>query len=402
MFKDDISNLSKYSNKKILCTCDFCKKDYYSRLSIINRSSNPEKHSCSSPSCRKAKVLETSGYTGFKDSDIQKKIKEKILDKYNVNNISELDYVKEKKKQKYREKNNGKMISEWAESVGKSISTMGQQISRYGLDVALKIKNKSSGLELKFESILKKNNLQYIKQYKVGKYIADFLIDNKLIIETNGLYWHSDAIIRNKNYHKEKKDEYTKCSYYSMFFYEDEVNTKIDIIESMLLNKLQKSEKIYARKCKIELLKKNDIDKFLSQNHLMGTGQGKAVALLDDGEIVCCLQFINKKNNIEISRFCNKLNVAVIGGFSKLLLFLEKTYNKNISTFIDARYGSGSYLPNLGFVKTNESISFKWVNNSGKTFHRMRFPNNSGYKNNMNKIWDCGQIRYIKYIKGNK
>lgn len=32
------------------------------------------------------------------------------------------------------------MISEWAESVGKSISTMGQQISRYGLDVALKIK----------------------------------------------------------------------------------------------------------------------------------------------------------------------------------------------------------------------------------------------------------------------
>jgi len=39
-----------------------------------------------------------------------------------------------------------------------------------------------------------------------------------------------------------------------------------------------------------------------------------------------------------------------------------------------------------------------WTN--GKNcFHRMKYKNNSGYKMGLNKIWDCGQKKYIKNLR---
>ena len=102
------------------------------------------------------------------------------------------------------------------------------------------------------------------------------------------------------------------------------------------------------------------------------------------------------KDGLDVSRFCHKLKTNVIGGFSKLIKYVEKTLNPNfIQTFIDLRYGSGEYLKDLGFEKKTEYISFSWIKNSDRV-HRMNFPGNSGYEKGFNKLWDCGQAKYIK------
>ena len=66
----------------------------------------------------------------------------------------------------------------------------------------------------------------------------------------------------------------------------------------------------------------------------------------------------------------------------------------SITTFIDKRYGSGSYLSGLGFVYKHTYPSFKWTDGF-ESFHRLKFPGNSGYDQDLFKIWDCGQAKWI-------
>lgn len=127
----------------------------------------------------------------------------------------------------------------------------------------------------------------------------------------------------------------------------------------------------------------------------MGKGSGKTVALLDDGNIICAMRYINKENEVHISRFCTKLNTSVIGGFSRLLKqVINSSNNKRVVNFVDMRYGSGLYLESLGFNKEREQVSFVWTDFKNR-YHRMKFPSNSGYENGLFKIWDCGQAKYV-------
>jgi hypothetical protein len=63
-------------------------------------------------------------------------------------------------------------------------------------------------------------------------------------------------------------------------------------------------------------------------------------------------------------------------------------------TFIDLRYGDGSYLSDLGFKYNHTYPSFKWTDGQ-ITLNRLRFPGNSGYDHGLFKIWDCGQAKWI-------
>jgi hypothetical protein len=129
----------------------------------------------------------------------------------------------------------------------------------------------------------------------------------------------------------------------------------------------------------------------------MGKGKGHAYGLFYEDQLVCAILVCSKKgNNYEISRFCNVLNTNVIGGFSKLISFVEKELKpESILTFIDLRYGSGEYLVDLGFNYVSVNVSFKWTK-AGESVHRMKFPSSSGYADGWNKVWDCGQAKYIK------
>ncbi len=82
-----------------------------------------------------------------------------------------------------------------------------------------------------------------------------------------------------------------------------------------------------------------------------------------------------------------------------MLNFAISKENPNlVKTYIDQRYGTGSYLTNLGFLEKRTNLSFRWTNYE-KTFHRLVARGNKGYELGMAKIWDCGQKLFIKEIK---
>src|SRR5690606_37899032 len=116
------------------------------------------------------------------------------------------------------------------------------------------LRGRDSEIEEIVKAILEKHSIPYNKHKKFGKFFSDFILEEfNLIIECDGLFWHSDGCPdpKNKKYHLSKKEEYEKRELFSFFFREDEIKEKTDIVESMILNKLNKSSKIPARKTEL-------------------------------------------------------------------------------------------------------------------------------------------------------
>lgn len=341
------------------------------------------------------------------------------LEKYGVKNTFQLPVVKEKFIQNFGVDNpfkskiiqdkamaskiasgsintiNGKTILELSNEIDFCQSHINKIYREYGEDKVLLLKKEFSLIEEVVKNILDGLNVKFLRQSKVSSFFPDFVIpEHNLIIECDGLYWHSDKF-RSPAYHKNKKEEYIKNGFRSLFFRENEILDKADIVKSIILNKINSSKKIFARKTEVVFIKNND---FFKQNHLMGKGSGECFFLYDNEEgIVAGIQVKWKNKNkkeIEISRFCTKNGVSVVGGFSKLLNQVKKKFEPNkIITFIDQRYGDGDYLSKIGFEKRGSYTSFKWVKGI-KVLNRMIFPGNSGYEKGFLKLWDCGQAKW--------
>ena len=345
-------------------------------------------------------------YNTDKGNEILETRKNTCLEKYGVENSllipKNLESNEKKRQQKRIDSGKvyykGKTVKEWAKDKEMAVSSVYGRIQKYGTGALDKEKNRSE-LESLFANFLDDYNIKYKTEVQIENSRCDFLID-KLIVELDGFYWHSDAVIKNDNYHQEKRLLYIDNGYTPTFFRQNELYAdKFDIVKSIVLNKLSKSTKIHARKCNIYGVDNKIANKFLKENHLMGQGQGKSIGLFYENELVSIMQIKRTKDkNYDISRFCHKKFYSVIGGFSKLVKYIENNIDINsLSTFIDLRYGSGNYLENFDFKHISTNISFGWTD--GRIiYHRMKFPGNSGYKEGFFKIWDCGQSRYSKFF----
>jgi hypothetical protein len=331
------------------------------------------------------------------------KQKQTLLDKYGVDNIMKYSDTAKEAAKKMKETKiskgiivtyNDKTRPEIAAEIGFSRSHFGKLVTEYGIEEALQMEPTKTKLEQTFESFLKEQDLDYSCQFRLEKKIADFKIDS-LLIECDGLYWHSDAAKMDPDYHLNKKEVYDNAGYNSLFFREDEIREKFDIVKSVVLNKLNRSNRMFARHCRLDQIDNKTSDSFFETNHLMGKGRGATYVLTFKDEIVAALRLKRTKDqNYEISRFCNLKFNTVVGSFSRLLKFAMQDKNPDsVTTFIDRRYGKGSYLTNLGFKYIHTYPSFRWTDGF-ITFHRLKFPGNSGYDNGLFKIYDCGQAKW--------
>jgi len=351
----------------------------------------------------KDKVMEKYGVENvFQLEEVKRKIKSTNIEKYGVDHAMKVPEIARMAQDKGLETkiaagqinlHENKGIAEWAKELGFSKSHFNTLVNRHGWDIAVSMQPKMSSLEKIMEEILIEIGEKYIKQIKIKSYYADFVV-GELVIEVDGIFWHSD-FHKEDDYHVRKRLTYIDEGYIPLFFREDELLSKREIIKSIILNKLGKNERLYARKLELKESDKKEGSEFLGKNHLMGRGQGRCFTLSKDGQILACLRMKKIKDGWEISRFATKSGISIVGGFSRLISFFKRIVGDvQISTFVDLRYGSGDYLPSLGFESSTSYPSFKWTNGS-KTFHRMTFSGNSGYENGMLKIWDCGQMKFV-------
>lgn len=299
-----------------------------------------------------------------------------------------------------------KLLTDVVRSTGKSDSSV-RRLKAKGLsdEQLSSLKPRRSYLEDVMEAELIKLQVKYIhnKQLEGTTYRPDFVLpDHNVIVECDGLYYHSDAWQEDDDYHVKKLEAYEALGYKLLCFREDEINNKLDICVSILKNALGMSGRVGARKCQVVKVESREADKFFDKFHLMGKGKSGPAFILVQGDVPVAgmrIRWKDKKRKIaEISRFCTAGDVSVAGGFSKLVAAVVKDGFdfRILETFIDRRYGSGSYLKDLGFnLFPRSGKSFGWVTTTGgKVFHRGKFTGNSGYDHGYYKIWDCGQARW--------
>jgi very-short-patch-repair endonuclease len=80
-----------------------------------------------------------------------------------------------------------------AKILGKTRAAVDHKLTRLGLT-----QNNTSYLENDLKIYLNSQNIHFNVQVRIASYRVDFLLDNDVIIETNGSYWHCDRRIFRK------------------------------------------------------------------------------------------------------------------------------------------------------------------------------------------------------------
>lgn len=193
--------------------------------------------------------------------------------------------------------------------------------------------------------------------------------DHNLAVEVNGLYFHSTAKLRaSPSYHQNKFLRCEKKGIRLLQFWDSEIIKKPELVQSIIASKLGLiTERVYARDCSLQDISAKEYTEFLETNHLEGrVDSPDRKALFYGGELVAVMGF--QKDVLQ--RFCGKMNLSVVGGFSRLL----KSFNKqHVVTYSDNRYSNGAVYAKAGFRNTGSTKVRLYVTDGYEIFNRRRF-----------------------------
>ena len=268
------------------------------------------------------------------------------------------------------------------------------------------IKQNRSYIEIVIKEILDRCNIEYfenIRSVLSSKKELDFYIpSHSLAIECNGLYWHSEVKIDDKQYHLKKTEECKSLGIQLLQFFENEIGEKTEIVESMILSKLGLSKRIYARQCTIKDVDFNVYKDFTNKNHLQGFATAKIVkGLYYNDELICLIslskpRFDGYEVDYELVRFATKNGYTVVGGFSKLMKLFE---NNSIMSYANRRWSMGNVYTTNGFkhIKNTNVGFFYYKHNVGVVSrYADRRPLNEVLNDGFIRIFDCGNMVFTK------
>lgn len=379
------------SHVEVHAICDVCGKEVKIQYRRYNQSINNGGYYTCSSSCatekRKKSILLKYGVENFTETEeFKEKSKNKMKDKWGETHFRKSEKWKlsncnieiDKRKKTVFEfflKENPKVIGQVNDDfiiqceihgeheINKKIFSNRKRIGTELCPVCAPIKQNISGKEiLLYKLITSLYDGEVIRSYRIKNQEIDvYLPDLKLGFEFNGLHWHSEKFL-DKSYHLKKTKLCEKNNIRLIHIFEDDFDNKIEIIKSIIINLLGKSEKIYARNTDIKVIRnKNIIKEFLLKNHLQGfVNSNINYGLYFNDELVSIMTFMKKRKifnsktndeEYEMVRFCNKLNYSVVGGASKLLNRFKKDFSPSkIISYCDISWANGNLYRKLGFT----------------------------------------------------
>ena len=199
--------------------------------------------------------------------------------------------------------------------------------------------------------------------------------DNKLAIEFNGSYWHSEAF-KDKQYHQSKSIQCYKQGIHLIHIFEHEWNN--DDTREKLINLIKSSlniddpEIIQARKLKIQEIDKQIAFEFLNKYHLQnGMYSEINIGAYHNNQLVGVMTFgaqrFDKTCDYEMHRMCWKTGIVCKGGTERLYRYFEKKYKpQRVISYCDFQKFTGSQYIRLGFKLDHISEpGYVWWKQSG-------------------------------------
>ncbi len=249
------------------------------------------------------------------------------------------------------------------------------------------------------------------------------LPEKNLAVEFNGLYWHSEAMGKDKWYHYNKYKVCKDLGIQLIQIWEDDWSANGEFIKSSLLHKLKASgsERIGARKLNAVKVDYATASDFLNLNHVQGSAAGSKYYGLTSPEkglvavlVIKAASSTGDEGKWLIERYAT--SVGIPGGFTKLMKQAERDIPgiKKWVTFSDNTVSDGGLYENNGFtLDENLAPDYMYIS-EGKRNHKFgyrikRFRNdpNLNYEEGMTekelaalngipRIWDAGKVRWLK------
>lgn len=352
------------------------------------------------------------------NKEVQDKMRATIRKRYDVDNIMHLPEYRDAASKQMKEQRkvaaiilpNNQPRTEYAKHHNILRTTFNNWMAKGGAEFAMKKAKKENVYTSSLEAYVDGNlDIKYHNK-KISNYRPDFKINDNIYVNVDGLYYHSELRQDNNKYHTQMRKSFEDEGLRLIQFREDELYNKLDIIKSIINNIYRKSIRIYARKTTIAIVPELEAKRFLLDNHLMGYTSATHIGLYCDKKLILIMSIRHYVHYIKIERFCSLLGHNVVGGFSKLLKYIENNYKGNaraIHNWVDLRYGTGDHLLNKGFIINRETLGWKWTNGK-ETFNRLQCRANMDdrqlsereYANEKGwfKIYDAGQRLYIKSL----
>ena len=386
--------------------------------------------------------LQKYGYScGLESPEIQNKIRATNLEKYGVENFAFSDeFRKQRREQRYpiflkqiesttiellspkEEFINSEQIRYKCKLCGTEFTSDKSNIQLIHCPNCYVHRSSSSNKELEVKSFIQNilPNKEIIANDRKTIYPLEldiYIPDKNLAIEFNGDYWHSEYY-KDKNYHLDKTLKCNSKGIKLIHIFEHEWDFRRPIVESILRNALGLIENhIYARKCFVSEISQREYSNFLELNHIQGSIVSKyRYGLFYQNELVSVIGFGSsrfKKGEIELHRFCSKINTSVIGGFSKLIkYFMNQNICSEFITYVDrSKFDAKGYFK-IGFKILSETDSSYFYAREGEILSRYQCQKHKLSKllenydpslsesdnmilNGYTKVYDCGTLKLV-------
>jgi len=434
--KYGINNISKTQHVKNILSNIQQNRDKIKKKVIV------EKH--------KQTCVEKYGVDSYSKTDeFKDKIKNACLEKYGVDSYSKTDEFKDK----IKETTSNKIKLEVFDDIVNEFKTEGYLLNQEEIPQNVKDtiklicsnnhewstninrwKNGHRCLQCSYSNISKteKEIAEFIKQYfpniiENSKSIIPpleidiFIPEKNIAIEFNGLYWHSDLTLKDKNYHLNKTNLCKERGIQLLHVFEDEWLYKKDIVKSILLSKLGIFEnRVYARQCTVIEIDPKEKNRFLEENHIQGLDTSTyKLGLYKNGILLSVMTFGKRKitgssnPDMEMFRFATKTGYQVIGGASKMFTYFVRKYKPNkVISYADVRYSNGLFYEKLGFtLKHISNPNYWYITEDRRREHRVKYQKHklqskleffdsslteweNMIKNGRDRIYDCGNYVY--------
>lgn len=204
-----------------------------------------------------------------------------------------------------------------------------------------------------------------IEKYTLNNYTSNiYLPDYNVAIDVNNSMWHATANCLQNNlppyYHQDKFAEYKQHGIRLITLYETDWNLKQDKLKNFFETLIMPNRKIYARKCKIKAITKQEANDFLALWHYQGYSNASDIqyGLFLGDELLSVMTFGKKRfkgssdlGKFELYRYASKVGVSITGGGSKLIERFERDHNpKQIFSYSDNNLFSGNMYKQIGLT----------------------------------------------------
>ncbi len=290
-------------------------------------------------------------------------------------------------------------------------STVSRIVSGHGLTCGCSTNRMSMG-QRELTEFVRSLGVEVVSEHKVGGLKFDLFVPSKnLVIEYNGVRWHSGRDARARD--ASKRRVAMALGLRVVVLFEDEWKLRRHKVEAFLRNLVGVTRPTSVRpsKCELRPIPGSEANAFYEEYHYIGRCTPRvSYGLFLDGRIVACASFGHptrqtSKHGWELLRMASCPDVRVHGGWSKLLdQFVKDHRPASIVSFSDNRLFDGSVYRAIGFVHDGDvSPDYFWVR-GGRRFHKSGLrkpPGHVGTETALResegyvKLWDCGKRRWV-------